>query len=434
MNHRTPIDLSTLDVGIHVHPYTNTSALRKHGAAKVFRSGKGIYLFDSNRKKYIDGVSGLWSVNLGYSCTRVIEAIREQATVLPFGSTHAWSTNEAATQLISKLLKLSDNHFSGVALANSGSEAIELSYYAAEQYWTGQGFQNKNKVICLDGGYHGSTLFTRALSYHGSDDLKKKLGVYPIIVPERFGEKKLNKALVDSIDRYIEEIGADQISYFIMETIQLRNGVNFPENDFFPLLEARLARHKILLVLDESVTAVGRIGSWYGYQSFNARPNMIIVSKGLSAGYQPISALLMDTNLHSQLLKSEKLFEAGFSTSGHPIACRSALATIEEIEEVQLLQKINDEKIPFFQGLCESISTCPNVQSVRNFGLLAAVDFGESAQALAKDTKDQCLRDGLIVRHSGSSVLLCPPLITSKSEMANLFKILERSIRSMRVK
>ena len=420
--------IGTHDVSIHIHPYTNSSALNKHGAAKVFEKGEGIYLFDENQNRYLDGVSGLWSVNLGYSCSRITRAISEQASRLPFGSTHTWLTNRPATLLISKLLKLSNNFFTSATLANSGSESIELANYTASKYWHSHGFKNKKKILCLEGGYHGSTLLTRTMSYHGSSKLREQFGVVSIPIPCSNGIKKIDETLVDSIEKKINEIGADKISFLIMETVQLRNGVNIPVENFFPLLENVLKKYKILLVLDESVTGIGRLGGWYGYQSFNSTPDMVVVSKGLSSGYQPISALLMGSQVHSTLSNNGAMFNAGFSTSGHPIACSSAIAALEEIEETSLLHQLTTKKIPLFKNLCESLFETEKVISVRSFGLLAAIDFGDAGQDFAKSIKNQCFKDKLIIRNSGSSIILCPPLITSHTEMESIFNILRRNI------
>ena len=426
-----PEKTGTHDVGIHIHPYTNSFELNKHGNAKVFKEGQGIYLFEENQTKYIDAVSGLWSVNLGYSCRRVIEAIKKQASLLPFASTHTWFTNSPATSLISKLLELSNHHFTGATLANSGSESIELAAHCANQYWESYGLQSKKKILCLEGGYHGSTLLTRTLSYHGSEQLRIEMGIIPVPIENHCGTKKIDENLVDSIEAKIRQIGADQISFFIMETVQLRNGVIVPEGNFFPLLEKVLKKHNILLVLDESVTAMGRLASWYGYQKFNSKPNMAVVSKGLSSGYQPISALLMDKEVHSVILNSRQLFNAGFSTSGHPIACNSAVAVLEEIEETKLFDRLITSKIPLFKSLIENLSELEGVKSVRSVGLLGAIDFGDHKQGLcrAKSIKRQCFDEQLIVRNSRNSILLCPPLITSNEEMENIFKIVNRNIR-----
>lgn len=436
MNNINSTKTGAYDVEIHIHPYTNHSALSKHGTTKVFEKGQGIYLFDDNQNKYIDAVSGLWSVNLGYSCDRIITAINDQAKQLPFGSTHTWSTNQPATFLISKLLELSNDHFTAAILANSGSESIELAAYCASQYWESRGLENKNKILCLDGAYHGSTLLTRSLSYHGLDETRNRLGVISVPLTTRNGKKNINEQLVKDIESIIIDQNPEQVSFFIMETVQLRNGVNVPDPDFFPLLELVLKKHNVLLVLDESVTGMGRLGSWYGYQNFNASPNMAIVSKGLSSGYQPLSALLVDNKIQSEILNSKQPFNAGFSTSGHPIACRAALAALHEIDETNLLHQLVTEKIPLFYNLCNSLLEFENIKSVRSNGLLGAIDFGETETSMqtAKMIKNSCFKERLIVRNSRGNILLCPPLITSGSEMKNIFDILRRIIQDVSCK
>ncbi|MAV89808.1 MAG: hypothetical protein CL676_00190 [Bdellovibrionaceae bacterium] len=435
MTNGEKLALGNVDLNSHIHPHTNLEALNLHGKPMILSHGKGIHVFDTEGKKYIDGISGLWSVNLGYSCEDILSNIENQMNALPFGSTHSWQSNVPVIKLSEKLKDFEPNLFSGAVYANSGSEAIELGLFTAKKFWESKGSPSKKQIVCLGGGYHGSTYLTRALSYNGDSVERSLLGIHIVNPEDRKSYNRMDVKIARKVGHEIQQIGSEKVGLFVMETIQLRNGLVVPDEHFFKELNGILSELDVLLFLDECVTGMGRCGDWFGFSSLGGRPDMVAMSKGLSSGYQPISCLLLSHRVRESIVEAG-FFDAGFSTSGHPIACSAALGCIDYLEKNNIFEKLKSEILPHFNSLLKMVGLICEIINVYSYGLIATINFSglREGDFIASAVKNECLRSGLIVKNIGSNVLLCPPLVTEKGDLSEIFEILKASILKVKTK
>jgi putrescine aminotransferase len=290
-----------LDARHHIHPFTETQALNKKGV-RVIVKADGIHLWDSEGNRLIDGMSGLWCVNVGYGRPELAEAAAKAMTELPYYNAFFQTTNPHATELAAKLASLLPEGLDRIFFANSGSEANDTALKLIRYYWNLQGRKEKKIHISREYAYHGVTMAAASLSgltpMHPQFDLPLPgFEKVPTVYWYGFGGDQDPNAYGISVARKLEEkileLGPDRVASFSAEPIHGAGGLMFPPDSYWPEIQRICKKYDVLLHLDEVITGFGRTGRWFAAQTYDIKPDIMTLAKGISSGYQPISAVAL---------------------------------------------------------------------------------------------------------------------------------------------
>jgi adenosylmethionine-8-amino-7-oxononanoate aminotransferase len=405
-------------------------------------SAEGVFLTDAKGERLLDGVSGLWCVNVGYGREELAEVAREQMarlSYLPLTFSH-----EPAETLASKLVSML-GYAGRVYFTNSGSEANEAAFKIARQYHAQTGQPTRYKIIARHRGYHGNTL--GALSATGQAE--RKLGYEPLapgfLHVEAPDSYRNTHDCAAELERAIEREGARTVAAFIMEPIVAGGGILVPPDDYLPRVREICDRHGVLLILDEVVTGFGRTGTAFAHQRARVEPDLLTLGKGIASGYQPLAALVARQHVFEAFLGAPdelRHFRHINTYGGHPVATAVARRNIDILEREELFDKAEKSGDSLLARL-RRLEDHPRVGEVRGRGLLLGIELVEDS-----DTREplsatrtgavvtRCTRDGVIVGKTTNTtpghdnvVILAPPLILSEEESDLLASTLERAIR-----
>jgi len=439
-----------LDAAHHVHPFSDTAALNKEGV-RIITRGRGVYLWDSDGKKIIDGMAGLWCVQVGYGNEELAEAGYEALKTLPYYNHFFKTSNPWTIELAAKLAALLPAGHDHVLFANSGSEANDTALKLIRYFWNREGRLEKKIHLSRDYSYHGVTFAAASLSgltpMHPQWDLPLP-GFEKIPTPYWYGAKAAGYGDIDpdafglliaeKLETKILELGADRVASFSAEPIQGAGGVIFPPATYWHEVQRICAKYDVLLHLDEVVTGFGRTGEWFGAQTYRIAPDIMTMAKGLSSGYQPISAISLGTRMAATILSANEELVHGYTYSGHPVASAVALKNLEVIERERLVPRVKTEIGPYLQRrLRETFLDHPIVGEVRCVGLLAAVElvrdkrerkFFPDPGTIGTHCRNYCFNDGLICRAIRDTMVLAPPLIIRENEIDEIVAKLKSAI------
>ena len=441
-------NLKQNDIDHYLHPYTNLSLHREVGPMVIER-GEGVYVYDAEGKRYIEGLGGLFCASLGFSEHRLADAADRQMRKLPFYHAFGHKSSEPSIRLAEKLISMAPVPMSKVFFANSGSEANDTAVKLIWYFNNAIGRPQKKKIISRTRAYHGVTIASASLTGLPNNHRDFDLPVDRILHTDcphfyRHGlpgesEEQFATRCAESLERLILAEGADTIAAFFAEPIMASGGVIVPPATYMEKIQAVLKRHDILLVADEVICGFGRTGNMFGSQTYGMQPDMITMAKQLSAGYLPISALMVNERIYKGLVtESEKIgtFGHGFTYSGHPVCAAVALETLKIYEEDGILEHVR-AVTPHFQERVAELGRHPLVGEARGAGLLAAVELvadKESkepfppSEAVAAYAGTRALSHGLITRALGDTVNFCPPLIVSHPQIDEMFDAAKRAL------
>ena len=440
-----------LDRRHFLHPFTEFDSFEESGSI-VITEGKGCEITDANGQKYLDSVGGLWCTNIGLGSREMADAIAEQVYKLAYSSTFTDMSNEPAALLSSKLAELAPGNLNRVHFATGGSTAIDSAFRLIQYYQTCRGYPDKIHMIARYRAYHGSTYVAMSLGNKQSDRSPKFRYIsdtihhvsapYMYRAPDNLDEQTYCDFLVNEFEKKIEEIGPENVGGFFVEPVMGAGGVLVPPADYLPRMREICRNHDILYVSDEVVTGFGRLGHWFASQDvFGFTPDIICSAKGLSSGYQPISAVIYSDQIHDVIAKadSDRYYPSGFTYSGHPVCCAAALKNIEIIEREGILEhartigKYFGEKLKQLEGL-------PLVGDVRGIGLMRCVEnvrylstkelFPESVN-IGKRISNAAEQLGLMVRPVGHLNIMSPPLTISHDQIDLVVDRLGKSIEQV---
>jgi putrescine aminotransferase len=439
-----------LDAAHHVHPFSDTAALNKEGVRVITRAD-GVYLWDSEGKKIIDGMSGLWCVQVGYGNAELAEAGYEALKTLPYYNHFFKTSNPYTIELAAKLATLLPAGHERVLFANSGSEANDGALKLIRYYWNLKGRPEKKLHLSRDYAYHGVTMAAASLSgltpMHPQWDLPLP-GFDKVPAPYWYGAKAAGYGDIDpdefglliarKLEDKIRELGADHVASFSAEPIQGAGGLIFPPATYWHEVQRICARYDVLLHVDEVITGFGRTGEWFGSQTYRIAPDIMAMAKGLSSGYQPISAISLGTRMADTLLNANEELVHGYTYSGHPVASAVALKNLEVIEKQKLVPRVKNEIGPYMQRrLRETFADHLLVGEVRGVGLLAAIElvrdrkerkFFPDPGNIGTLCRNHCFNDGLISRAIRDTMVLAPPLTVSEAEVEEIVAKLKSAI------
>ena len=443
--HRTTGDK---DVATHLHSYTNLATLPQT-APLVIVGGDGIHVIDDQGRRYVEGMSGLWCASLGFSNQRLIVAGKRALQTLPYYHTFNQRTNVAVADLAERLLAVAPVPMARVFFANSGSEANDSAVKMVWYYHNAIGQPAKKKIIARRGAYHGVTV--AAASMGGLDGNHRDFDL-PIDrflhtdCPNHYREGRPGESeeafatrLAASLEQTILAEGPETVAAFIAEPVMGAGGVIIPPATYFEKVQAVLRKYQVLMIADEVICGFGRTGQMFGCTTFGIQPDILTCAKALSSAYMPISAVLVNDKLHSAIAAhSGKLgsFGHGYTYSGHPVAAAVALETLKVYEDEQIVAKVQALAPAFRDGL-QALAGRACVGHVRAVGLLGALELAADkatstpfppARKAGTRLAQLALEQGLIVRAMGDVVGLCPPLIITAAELADLFARLTRAM------
>jgi 4-aminobutyrate---pyruvate transaminase len=423
------------DVAHHVHAHANMDVLRRSGP-HVLCAGDGVWVRDHNGRSYIDALSGMWCVGLGYNDARLIEAAKKQLSTLSYCPIFGERTSDTAIQLATKLTEMAPRGLSHVFFVNSGSEANDTALKLVWYINNTRGRPAKKKVITFDRAYHGATIGAASLTALPHMHRAFDLPLFPVIRVPAPDVRRLSAAgetIAQLVDRLIREIeqtilreGPETIGAFFAEPILGAGGVVIPPPNYYKRLQALLRRHDILFVADEIITGFGRTGEMFGSEALGIAPDMMTLAKNLSSGYVPIGAVLMTREIYETIVLASGTigtFACGMTYSGHPVSCAVALACLNRYAEPEFLPRVRALGVHLAQRL-QPFAASAWVADVRSIGLLAAVELlpvesGDqpSVGAAGKSLVTAALERGVILRALGDTIVFCPPFVSTERDL-----------------
>ena len=445
-------DYSKKDAKHHLHPFSDNAALARDGV-RVMVKGKGIYVYDDEGNEIIDGMAGLWCVNIGYGRKELARVAKKQMDELPFYNTFFKTTHPAVVELSAKLSEVAPVNFNHVFYTGSGSESVDTMMRMVRHYWASMGKPAKKIIIGRWNGYHGSTIGGASLGgmkgMHAQGDLPIA-NVVHIEQPWYYGLAKDGESADDFgiraanwLEEKINEIGADKIAAFVGEPIQGAGGVIIPPKTYWPRIEAICRKHDILLVADEVICGFGRTGHWFGHQAMGFKPDLITTAKGLSSGYLPIGAVLVSDKVTEGLLAGGE-FNHGFTYAGHPVAAAVAQKNLEILQDEGIVDRVHDKIGPYMQKRWqETFSKFKYVDDVRCEGLICGFTLvkDKATRTLFPDfgttglmCRDIFFKHNLIMRACGDHMVAAPPLVITKKEIDTLLAIAAQCMREFEEK
>lgn len=435
--------LSELDRRYLFHPFTALAAHEKNGPPMVITRGQGVWLEDETGKRYIDGMAGLWCVNVGYGRPEIAEALRAQALKLSYFHSFSGNATEAPILLAERLINMAPVPMSKVFFGNSGSDANDTQVKLVWYYNNARGLPNKKKIIARERGYHGVTIMSASLTglpgLHSGFDLP--LGfVSRTTAPRPFWEghgltaEAFVAKLADDLEQLILAEGPDSIGAMIMEPVMGAGGVIVPPEGYYPAIQAVLRKYDILTIADEVITGFGRLGTMFGSSALQIEPDLITVAKGITSAYVPLSGVLVNEKVWRTIVEGEQKFGAfghGFTYTAHPLASAAAMANLDLIENEKLVAQAATRGATMHRLLRETFGAHPLVGEIRGRGLIGAVEFVADKAAprafdpklgvAARVVKEARLR-GVITRAlpNTDSIAFSPPFVISDGELAEM--------------
>ena len=444
-----PNSAAARDLAYLAHPYTNLKMHQEAGPLVITR-GEGVYVYDENGKKYIEGLAGLWCTALGFSEPRLAEAGRRAMSELPFYHSFGGKAPAPTIELAERLIGLAPAPMSKVLFANSGSESNDTAVKLIWYYNNALGRPEKKKIISRQRAYHGVTVATASLTGLPANHRDFDLPIPRILHTDcphhwRFAadgetEEAFATRLADNLEALILREGPETIAAMFAEPVMGAGGVIVPPATYFAKIQPILRRHDILLIADEVICGFGRTGEVWGSQTYGIRPDMITCAKALSSGYIPISALMVSEAIwRAMLAESEKIgvFAHGFTYSGHPVAAVVALEALSIYEERNIFGHVR-RVAPLLQAGLRRLQDHPLVGEARGVGLVGALELVEdkgskapyaAARGVGAYVSQRCEAHGLIVRVIGGDIIaLSPPLIIDAVEIEEMLARLERAL------
>jgi 4-aminobutyrate---pyruvate transaminase len=436
------------DIAAHLHSFTNLATHAKTGPFTVTR-GDGIFVEDDEGNRYLEGVSGLWCASLGFSNARLAKAGSDALYKLPYYHTFNGRSNPAAIALAEKLIAIAPVPMSKIFFANSGSEANDTAVKLVWYYHNAIGKPDKKKIIARRNAYHGVTVAAASLSGLANNHRDFDLPIQNILhtdCPHYFryaepdeSEEDFATRLADNLDKMIREEGPETVGAFIAEPVLGAGGVIPPPATYFDKVQEVLAKYDVLFIADEVVCGYGRTGEMFGSTTYGLRPDILTTAKGLSSGYAPISAVMVNEKVYTPVAANSGnigVFGHGFTYSGHPVSCAIALETLNIYDDDDIVAHVKS-LAPQFQDAIQRYQGRKYVGEVRGVGLLGAIElYADPARRLTFDPSVKAggrlveigLTQGLIVRALGDTIVLCPPLVITSDELSELFARFERTM------
>lgn len=443
-NHMPTHELQALDAAHHMHPFSTQDALAKRGARVITRAD-GVWITDSDGNRIIDGMAGLWCVNVGYGRDRLADVAARQMKELPYYNTFFMTTHVPAIALSQKLAEVAPGDLNHVFYAGSGSEANDTNIRMVRTYWAQKGKPEKKVIISRKNAYHGSTLGGASLGGMSGMHAQGGLPIPDVhhidqpnwwaeggdMTPEEFGLERARQ-----LEKAINDLGEDKVAAFIAEPVQGAGGVIVAPDTYWPEIQRICDKYEILLIADEVICGFGRTGNWFGSQTLNIRPHIMTIAKGLSSGYQPIGGSIVCDEVAAVIGACE--FNHGYTYSSHPVAAAVALENLNIIEEEGIIDHVRKDIGPYMKELWTGLTDHPLVGEAKIVGMMGSIALTPHKESRAKFAsepgtvgyivRERCFANNLVMRHVGDRMIISPPLVMTRDEADILIERARRSL------
>ena len=429
--------LQAMDAAHYLHPFTDHKELGERGT-RIIERAEGVYLWDSEGNKVLDGMAGLWCVNIGYGRNELAEAAYKQMLQLPYYNSFFQCTNPPAIELAKAIAEVAPEHMNHVFFTGSGSESNDTVLRMVRRYWDLKGKPSKKTIISRVNGYHGSTVAGASLGgmsvMHEQGDLPIP-GIVHIPQPYWYGEggdmtpDEFGIWAAQQLEAKIQELGIDQVGAFIAEPIQGAGGVIIPPDTYWPEIKRILAKYDILLVIDEVICGFGRTGQWFASQHYDLQPDLMPIAKGMTSGYLPMGGVIVSDRVVETMVEHGGEFYHGYTYSGHPASAAVGLENLRIMRDEKIVEYVREEAAPYLQEKIAGLAEHRLVGEVRGVGLLGAIELVKDKATRErfpdKGTvgtlcRDLCVANGLVMRAVGDTMIMSPPLVISRSEIDEL--------------
>jgi putrescine aminotransferase len=434
-NNPQTLEWQALSSDHHLAPFSDFKQLKEKGP-RIITHAKGVYLWDSEGNKILDGMAGLWCVAIGYGREELADAASKQMHELPYYNLFFQTAHPPALQLAKAISDIAPEGMNHVFFTGSGSEGNDTVLRLVRHYWAIKGQPSKKVIISRVNGYHGSTVAGASLGgmtyMHEQGDLPIP-GIVHIPQPYWFGEggdktpDEFGVWAAEQLEKKILELGVENVGAFIAEPIQGAGGVIVPPDTYWPKIKEILARYDILFVADEVICGFGRTGEWFGSDFYDLKPDLMTIAKGLTSGYIPMGGVIVRDEI-VKVLNEGGDFNHGFTYSGHPVAAAVGLENIRILSEEKIVERVKSETAPYLQKRLRELSDHPLVGEVRGVGMLGAIELVKNKTTRERYTgkgagmicRTFCFNNGLIMRAVGDTMIISPPLVITFAEIDEL--------------
>ena len=430
-----------------LHPLQHPTAQTR---SRIWVKGRGSIITDADGREYLDGLAGLWNVNVGHGRTELAEAARDQMSTLAYATAYAGSSNYQAIALAERLSGLVYPSINAFYFTSGGAEATDTSIKTARFYWKATGKPDKVKVISRRRAYHGLTL--AAMSATGLAAFwpmfePRMPGFVHIDAPDpyRFAHDdpsiSLGVAAANQLEAAILREGPDTVAAFIAEPVQGAGGVIIPPADYFPRVREICDRYDVLFISDEVITGFGRTGRWFGLEHYGVEPDLMQFAKGITSGYVPLGGIGVSDRIRDTIngAPPDKRWMHAYTYSGHPTCCAVALRNIQILEDERLVERAAALGASFSRKL-ERLRQIEGVGDVRSQGLIGAVEVvadRATKRLHAPETQmtqrltDALLDRGLYTRVALDCICLAPPLVVQEDELDRIVEIIGETVQEL---
>ena len=442
---RSTASWQAADAAHFLHPFTDFQALARQGSRIISRAD-GITLWDSEGRQLLDAMSGLWCVNVGYGQAALVDAAARQMRELPFYNAFFQTATPPAIALAERLAALAPPGFEHVFFTNSGSEGNDTVLRMVRRHWDLLGQPQRQVIISRHNAYHGSTVAAASLggmsAMHAQGGLPIP-GIRHIGQPYAFehghGEDKLafGRRAAGWLEDEILAVGPENVAAFIGEPVQGAGGVIIPPASYWPEIQRICRQYDILLVSDEVICGFGRTGQWFGCETFGFQPDLMTFAKGVTSGYIPLGGVLVGERVARVLIDRGGEFEHGYTYSGHPVACAVALANLDLMQQLQLVDRVREDLGPYLAQGFAALRSHPLVGDAETCGLMGALLLlrdkalqqpFDAAIGIGMVCRSHCFANGLVMRAVGPRMIIAPPLVITRSQIDQMLGLIRHCL------
>ena len=445
MSKRTTEQWQAADARHFLHPFTDFGALARTGA-RIIERGEGIYLWDTEGRRLLDAMSGLWCVNVGYGRRELIDAATAQLEQLPFYNAFFQTATPPAIELAELLAEVTPPQFQHVFFGGSGSEGNDTVVRMVRRYWDLLGQPQRTVIISRNNAYHGSTMAGASLGGMAGMHAQGGLPIPDVVHIEQpywyglgrsMSRAEFGTLAASWLEARILELGPERVAAFVGEPVQGAGGVIIPPDTYWPAVQAICDRHGILLVSDEVICGFGRTGRWFGCETLGMRPDLMTFAKGVTSGYIPLGGVMVAERIARVLIDRGGEFAHGYTYSGHPVACAVALANIRLIQREGLVEQVREDTGPYLAEHYARLKDHPLVGDAETCGLMGAIQLvkdKERGTTFAPELevgmlcRGHCFGHGLVMRAVADRMIVAPPLVITRPQIDEMVTLIRRCL------
>ncbi len=432
------------DAAHYLHPFSDYKTLAAKGTRIITRA-EGVYIYDAEGRKILDGMAGLWCMNLGYGRGELVEVATAQMRELPFYNSFFQCTHPPAIRLAELLSEVTAPHLNHAFFTGSGSEANDTVIRMVRHYWSVMGEPNRKIIISRVNAYHGSTVGAASLggmaAQHGQGglpipDIEHIPQPYYFEYVGNLSEAEFGIERARDLERRIESVGPENVAAFIGEPVQGAGGVIIAPDTYWGEVQRICRKYGILLVVDEVICGFGRLGAWFGSDYYGLEPDLMPMAKGMSSGYLPIGGVMVSDRVAAGLAEGGEFYH-GFTYSGHPVCAAVAVKAIEILRDEKIVERVRDDIAPYLAKQWQTLADHPIVGEARTRGMVGAIELVADKRTKARFqpkgkagelARDFAVANGVVMRHVNESLIISPPLVITRAQIDELVEKARRTL------